>query len=137
MNGRGKATHWADMLAARYAPTKEQIIGEAVQRLRDDTVVDIELIEMIRAAHGQPTLPPLEERIVAEVARLESMTVAEIVGERAEEARWLRAAIEEAAAKSATEEARIKAIYGGTSDAPGVKIHGDMSDSPEGFLVAE
>lgn len=111
------------MLAARYAPSKEQLIAEVRQRLEDNNdAVDVPLANMIREAKARAAgtewtpLPPLEERITAEVARLEGMTAEEILAERVEEERKLRELIEEAKAKSAAEEQRIRTIYGKTAD---------------------
>lgn len=118
------STHWARVVAETFAPTRKQLIAEALQEIEDkyDSPQDIELVAMIRAAHAKAAetepapLPPLEEAVAAERARLEAMTVAEMVAERAEGARWLRAAIEEAEAVSAAEERRIRMIYGKTPE---------------------
>lgn len=131
------ATHWARVVAQTFTPSREQLVTQALQRIEDEPDGIEPLAELIRQAHGQPPLPPKHERIAAERIRLEAMTTDEILAERAEEERQLRELVEQAKAESAAEEERIKAYYGGTPATPGTKIHGDLSDSPEGFLVAE
>lgn len=97
-NGRRRTQHWADLVRAEFAPSREQIIADRLQQIEDTP--DLEIVDLILKAKGKPPQLPKPERIEAERHRLEGMTVDELLAERAAEEEAVRLAIREAKARS-------------------------------------
>lgn len=108
---RKRTQHWADLVLAEFAPSREQIIAERLQQIEVELPQLEELADLIREARGLPPQLSKPERIEAERLRLEAMTLAEMRAERAAEVAHVRELVQEAEAYSKTtlERARVEA----------------------------